>query len=133
MGCSARPAEPRRHLGLGGVSVDPDTGAIFTAIGNSHSWSDECGCYVDNAGYGDQIVALKPDLSQVLDANEPGTPATGDSDLGAGPLLSQPDACPPLAAANNKDGSLYVWDRTRLAAGPLLRLPLGDGIAPFVG
>jgi hypothetical protein len=119
--------------GWGGVSVDPDTGAIFTAIGNSHAWSDECQCYVDNEGYGDQVVALKPDLSQVLDANEPGIPATGDSDFGAAPLLFQPDACPPLAAANNKDGALYVWDRTRLAAGPLLRLPLGDGIAPFVG
>ena len=119
--------------GWGGVSVDPDTGAIFTGIGNSHALSAECGCYIDNSGYGDQMVALNPDLSQVLDSDEPGIPATGDSDFGAAPLLFQPDACPPLAAANNKDGSLYVWDRTRLAAGPLLRLPLGDGIAPFVG
>jgi hypothetical protein len=44
-----------------------------------------------------------------------------------------PGACPALAAANNKDGALYVWDRNHLADGPLLRLPLGDGIAPFVG
>src|SRR5207302_687620 len=42
-------------------------------------------------------------------------------------------ACPALAAANNKDGSLYIWNRDRLSAGPLLRIPLGDGIAAFIG
>ncbi len=119
--------------GWGGVSVDPSTGNIFTATGNSSVLSDECECNVDNAGYGDHVVELPPDLSEVLAANDPDIPATGDSDFGAAPLLFQPEACPPLAAANNKDGALYVWNRGNLDAGPLLRLPLGDGIAPFVG
>lgn len=119
--------------GWGGVSVDPSTGDVFTALGNSSVWSDECGCYVDNAGYGDHVVRLAPDLSEVLDSDDPGIPPTGDSDFGAAPLLFHPEACPVLAAANNKDGALYVWDRNHLADGPLLRLPLGDGIAPFVG
>jgi outer membrane protein assembly factor BamB len=119
--------------GWGGVSIDPDDGRVFTATGNSFVFSEECACYVDNAGYGNQIVALAPDLSSVSDHNDPGVPPTGDSDFGAAPLLFQPTACPPLAAANNKDGALYVWNRDRLAAGPLLRLPLGDGIAPFIG
>jgi outer membrane protein assembly factor BamB len=119
--------------GWGGVSIDPLDGRVFTAVGNSYVWSDDCACYVDNEDYGDHVVALTPDLSQVLAANDPGIPATGDSDFGAAPLLFQPAACPPLAAANNKDGSLYVWNRDRLADGPVLRLPLGDGIAPFVG
>ena len=119
--------------GWGGVSIDPGDGRVFTGVGNSYAWSDACMCYVDNAGYGDQIVALASDLSSVLDANNPGIPATGDSDFGAAPLLFHPKACPPLAAANNKDGALYVWNRDRLAAGPLLRLPLSDGTAAFVG
>jgi outer membrane protein assembly factor BamB len=119
--------------GWGGVSVDPTDGNIFTATGNSSVLSDDCGCYVDNAGYGDHVVELTPDLSEVLAANDPGIPATGDSDFGAAPLLFHPDACPPLAAANNKDGALYVWNRGSLDAGPLLRLPLNDGIAPFLG
>lgn len=119
--------------GWGGVSIDPSDGRVFTAIGNSYVWSEQCGCYVDNAAYGEHVVALSPDLSEVLDANAPDIPPTGDSDFGAAPLLFHPAACPPLAAANNKDGALYVWNRNRLADGPLLRLPLGDGIAPFVG
>jgi outer membrane protein assembly factor BamB len=119
--------------GWGGVSIDPNDGRVFTGVGNSYAWSDECSCYVDNAGYGDRLVALAPDLSSVVDSNDPGIPATGDSDFGAAPLLFHPDACPPLAAANNKDGALYVWNRNRLSDGPLLRLPLGDGMAAFVG
>jgi outer membrane protein assembly factor BamB len=119
--------------GWGGVSVDPSDGRIFTAVGNSYVFSDECACYVDDAGYGDHVVALPPDLSSVVDSNDPGIPDTGDSDFGAAPLLFHPTACAPLAAANNKDGALYVWNRNRLSAGPILRLPLGDGLAAFVG
>lgn len=119
--------------GWGGVSVDPSNGRVFTAIGNAYSLSAGCNCYVDNAGYGDSVVALSPDLSSVVDSNDPGIPETGDSDFGAAPLLFHPTACPPLAAANNKDGALYVWNRNRLSDGPIVRLPLGDGLAAFVG
>ena len=120
--------------GWGGVSIDPNDGRVFTGVGNSSVRSDACGCVIDNAGYGDSIVALSPDISTVLDSDNPPTvPSTDDSDFGAAPLLFQPAACPPLAAMNNKDGSLYVWDRSRLSAGPRLRIPLGDGVAAFVG
>jgi outer membrane protein assembly factor BamB len=119
--------------GWGGVSIDPSNGHVFTATGNSYEFSAECNCYVDDAGYGDHVVALTSDLSSVLDSNDPGIAETGDSDFGAAPLLFHPTACPPLAAANNKDGALYVWNRNRLADGPILRLPLGDGQAAFVG
>lgn len=119
--------------GWGGVSVDPATGRLFTGVGNSSVWSDECGCYVDNAGYGNKVVELTPDLSTVVDANDPGIAATGDSDFGAAPLLFQPQACPPLAAMNNKNGTLYIWNRQSLSTGPLVSIPLGDGIAAFVG
>ena len=119
--------------GWGGVSIDPGNGHVFTAVGNSYVLSPDCNCYVDDAGYGDHVVALTSDISSVLDSNDPGVPDTGDSDFGAAPLLFHPTACPPLAAANNKDGALYVWNRNQLSAGPILRLPLGDGQAAFVG
>jgi outer membrane protein assembly factor BamB len=127
------PANMGGIWGWGGVSVDPTDGRIFTAVGNSYVFSEDCACYVDNSGYGDHVVALPPDLSSVVDSNDPGIPETGDSDFGAAPLLFHPSACPPLAAANNKDGALYVWNRNSLSAGPILRLPLGDGVAAFVG
>jgi outer membrane protein assembly factor BamB len=101
--------------GWGGVSVDPRDGSIFTAVGNSHAHSDACDCFVDDAGYGDHVVHLTADLSSVIDAENPGIPGTGDYDFGAAPMLFQPEGCPPLAAANNKNGTLYVWNRTSLA------------------
>jgi outer membrane protein assembly factor BamB len=120
--------------GWGGVSIDPDNGTVFTGVGNSYVFSDGCNCVVDNAGYGDSIVALSPDLSTVLDSNNPMLiPPTGDLDFGAAPLLFHPQACPPLAAMNNKDGAMYVWDRTQLSKGAIVRIPLGDSIAAFVG
>ena len=57
--------------GWGGVSIDPDNGTVFTGVGNSYVFSDLCDCIIDNAGYGDSIVALSPDLSTVLDSNNP--------------------------------------------------------------
>src|SRR5439155_23822371 len=112
----------------------PPTAASSPGVGNSSVWSDACGCYIDDAGYGDSIVALTADVSRVLDSNNPSTvPSTGDSGFGAAHTLFQPAAFPPPAAMNNKDGALYVWDRTRLSAGPLLRIPPGEGVARFVG
>lgn len=120
--------------GWGGVSVDRESRAIYTGVGNSWVFSDACNCIVDNAGYGDSIVALTPDLSTVLGSNNPSAVSpTGDLDFGAAPLLFEPRACPPLAAMNNKDGSLYIWDRNQLDEGPIARIPLGDGRAAFVG
>ena len=119
--------------GWGGVSIDPDDGLVYTGVGNSHVWSDECSCFVDDAGAGNKIVALSPDLTSVRDSSNLPIPVTGDSDFGAAPLLFQPQACPPLAAANNKDGTLYILDRTQLSKGALVFIPLGDGVSPFIG
>ena len=119
--------------GWGGVSVDPRDGSIYTAVGNSHVRSDECACYVDDAGYGDHVVHLSADLSSVIDSERPTLPETGDYDFGAAPVLFQPRGCPPLAAANNKIGTLFIWDRSDLASGPLASIPIGDGLSPFIG
>jgi outer membrane protein assembly factor BamB len=119
--------------GWGGVSIDPSDGTVYTGVGNSHVWSDECSCFVDNAGYGDRLVALSPDLVRVLDSSQLPIPPTGDDDFGAAALLFQPETCPPLAAANNKDGTLYILDRKHLSEGSLVFIPLGDGVTPFIG
>lgn len=79
------------------------------------------------------MVALTPDLTAVLDAQSPGIESTGDYDFGPAPMLFQPNGCPPLAAANNKNGTLYIWDRTRLSSGPIAVIPVGDGVSAFVG
>jgi outer membrane protein assembly factor BamB len=120
--------------GWGGVSAEPDGSVVYSAVGNSSVYSADCDCLVDDGGYGDSVVALTPDLQTVLDWNRPATvPNVGDADFGAAPLLFQPDVCPPLAAANNKAGALYIWDRRALGAGPIATVGLGDATAPFVG
>lgn len=120
--------------GCGGVSAEEDDSVIYTAVGNSRVHSDGCDCFVDNAAYGNSVVALTPDLSRVVDSDQPKeVPGTGDNDFGAAPLLFRPKGCPPLAAAKNKVGALFVWDRTHLADGPYARIELSDARSAFVG
>ena len=119
--------------GWGGVSVEPDGSAIYTGVGNSFVLDPSCVCYVDTAGYAEQMLKLTPGL-QVLSSDRPAeVPSTGDADFGSAPILFQPPGCRPYAAANSKLGLLYVWDRGRLERGPLVKFQLGDGIAAFVG
>jgi outer membrane protein assembly factor BamB len=120
--------------GWGGVSAEEDGTVVYTAVGNSRVFSTDCACFVDDAGYGNSIVALSPDLATVVASDQPTqVPNTGDNDFGAAPMLFQPRGCPPLAAANNKVGALFIWDRTRLAHGPYARFELSDARAAFVG
>jgi putative pyrroloquinoline-quinone binding quinoprotein len=119
--------------GYGGVSAERDGSYLYAGVGNSHVFDPACNCDVDNAPYGDHLVKLTPDL-RVVDANyPPGIEAQGDQDFGSAPVLFQPHDCPPLAAANNKNGLLYIWNRGDLAAGPIATFGVGDAEAPFVG
>jgi outer membrane protein assembly factor BamB len=120
--------------GWGGISAEADGSVLYTGVGNSYVRSAECGCYVDDAGYGDKIVALTPDLSTVLASNKPlEVPPQGDEDFGAAPLLFQPGDCPPLLAAKNKLGHVFIWDRAHIASGPIADFPVSDAKAAFVG
>ena len=119
--------------GYGGVSAEPDGSFLYTGVGNAHVYDPACDCDRDDAPFGDQLVKLTPDLRVVDSDHPPGIDPEGDQDFGSAPLLFQPHGCPPLAAANNKNGVLYIWDRTNLAAGPLTGFGVGDAEAPFVG
>ena len=118
--------------GWGGVSTDPKGRALYVGVGNSRTYDPACLCIVDDAGYGDAMVKLTPGLG-VVGWNRPLTiPNTGDVDFGSAPLLFQPRGCPPLAAANNKIGRMYVWNRNQLGRGPRASLLLAGGPG-FVG
>jgi hypothetical protein len=45
-------------------------------------------------------------------------PAHGDYGFGSTPTLFTPTSCQPLAAAEAKNGSLYVWQQARLSLAP---------------
>jgi outer membrane protein assembly factor BamB len=119
--------------GWGGVSVEPDGSAVWTAVGNSDVVDRGCGCTVDDAGDGDHVVELTP-LLQPLAADKPAdVPSANDYDFGAAPLLFDVPDCGSYAAANNKDGSLYVWSRDALDDGPIAEFRIGTATAPFLG
>ena len=118
----------------GGVSVDPTGKTLWTGVGNSYVYDAVCSCYTELAGYGDSMVKLTPEL-RVLASYRPKVLPDGlDLDFGSAPLLFQPKGCPPFAAANNKNGWMYVWNRNRLKRGPKAGFGgLGDGREAFVG
>jgi outer membrane protein assembly factor BamB len=120
--------------GFGGVSVEPDASALWTALGNSREVDPACDCLVDDAGYGNSVVELDPSTLGVLAAERPGDISkTGDQDFGAAPLLFDIPGCGKFAAANNKDGELYVWRRDALSQGPAFSLGIGTASGwPFV-
>ena len=76
-------------------------------------------------GYGESVVELDRDLNVVDWSRPEGIPFVEDNDFGAAPLLFQPPGCPPLAAANAKNGRVYVWFRDDLGGGALLERPRG--------
>jgi outer membrane protein assembly factor BamB len=119
--------------GFGGISAEPDGSAVYTAVGNSWVTDPATGELYDTAGYGDSVVRLTADLAPVSSDRPTTIPTVGDYDFGAAPVLFQPEGCPPLAAANNKDGMLYIWNRDNLAAGPIYSEGVGTVSAPFIG
>ena len=57
-------------------------------------------------------------------------PAHGDADFGGHPVLIDAGGCPPLLAVAHKAGAILLYDRRRLAHGPLQRLQAGDPKSP---
>jgi outer membrane protein assembly factor BamB len=119
--------------GWGGVSVEPDGSAVWTAVGNSVVFDAACRCTIDDAGYGDSVVKLTPLLDPIAFNRPAEVPSTNDYDFGAAPLLFDVRGCGTYAAANNKNGYLYIWSRDDLAAGPIAEFPFGTTSAPFLG
>jgi len=114
--------------GYAGVTIDPDTGHLWTATGNGFVVDPECGgCLVETAGYAEAVLELDANLNVVAWNRPEDVAIVEDSGFGAAPVLFQPPGCPPLAAANAKNGKTYIWSREDLAAGPLWSARVGPG------
>lgn len=114
--------------GWGGVSADA-SGDLFGATGNS------LGSDREDEGYSERVVRLDPRL-KVLASDLPLAPpfTVGDRDFGTTPVLFRARGCPPQLVALNKTGEAFLYDRDRIAAGPVQRLRVAgtDGI-PLYG
>ena len=100
--------------GYGGVSADLATGNIFAASG-----ADSNETYTP---YGNRMIALDRNLN-LLGSYGPPEPAQFpcngapcDLDFGATPVVFQPNSCPTMVAAGNKNGQLYLFKATGLTA-----------------
>jgi PQQ-like domain len=102
--------------GDGGVSIWPSNGDVFAATGNTTVGPE-------NALYADAVVELSSSLA-VLGFNSPGFTGS-DDDFGATPTLFRPSGCPPMAAAKQKTGSLFVYTAGALNSGFRQRLQVG--------
>ncbi len=107
--------------GWGGVSTDA-AGTVYAATGNSLGTSNEA------TGFAESVVKLSPTLA-VEQANDPLSPPfkIGDRDFGTTPVLLDQPGCPPQLVAINKDGELFLYNRARIASGPVQRIAVaGD-------
>lgn len=101
----------------GGASVDPVSGDLFVATGNSIGSSE-------SANYGEHVVRLTSGLS-VVASNYPGL--TGDDvDFGSTPVLFRRPGCEMQAVVENKSGVLVLYDAGSIGAGPVQKLKISD-------
>jgi len=109
--------------GWGGASVDPANGDVYVATGNSFA-------NPENTPYADSLVRLSPTLQ--LKASHTPVVQIRDDDFGATPTLFQAPGCPPQLVVEQKNGSLYLYDRDAIASGPRQRVAIIDppGVVP---
>ncbi|WP_159907952.1 outer membrane protein assembly factor BamB family protein [Caballeronia humi] len=103
--------------GPGGVSISPNGLWVYTATGNAFP-------NAQNGAYAEHVVRLTTSLA-VDAANTPPPPNIIDADFGATPLLFQTAVCPPMLAAMQKTGRLYIYNRNTLASGPIYSFQIG--------
>jgi outer membrane protein assembly factor BamB len=113
--------------GWAGVSIDPRTGTVFGATGNSIGTSNEA------SGYAERVVRLSS-LLQLEQSNYPLRPPfhTGDRDFGTTPVLIRAPGCPLQAIAINKNGVLYRYNADDVDDGPRQRIAVARGEARFI-
>lgn len=103
--------------GWGGASIDGE-GNVYVATGNLFTTPE-------NKPYGDAVVKLDRDL-HVLAYNAPGV-LVGDDDFGSTPTLFQKPGCPPQAVVEQKNGTVYLYDRATIGFGPVQALKIAQG------
>ena len=112
--------------GFGGVSLEADGSAVYAATGNAFSEPQ-------NAGFAEHVVKLDPSLN--VQAADGPNPVGSDDDFGATPLLFDPPGCPPMAAAMQKSGNLFIYNRNQIGSGPVqdLQIAQGSDNGDFIG
>ncbi len=96
--------------GYGGVSVDPADGDVYAATGNA------AGATPESTPWAESVVRLSSSLTFKA-GDTPGN-TIEDDDFGSTPVLFQKQGCPKQLVAEQKNGTLYLYDRDNIANGP---------------
>lgn len=105
--------------GWGGVAITSD-GHVWVATSNANAETTDD----QNLDHAQTVDELTANLGLVASGPSTGMPIKGDLGFGSTPIVFKPAHCDSLAAAEGKDGALYLWRRASLAAGPAQRLVL---------
>jgi outer membrane protein assembly factor BamB len=105
--------------GWGGAAVDPSTGDVYVATGNASGAPE-------NAGMSEAVIRLSRSLA-VKAFNKPSLGRGSDLDFGSTPVLFHAPGCPAQLAAENKDGTVFLYDQSSIGAGPVQRIQLSGG------
>jgi hypothetical protein len=90
---------------------------LYAATGNAFATTQY-------EAFAEHVVRLTTNLA-VDAANAPAPPNSPDADFGATPLLFQTATCPPMLAAMQKTGQLYIYNRNTLPSGPIQSFQIG--------
>ena len=113
--------------GWGGLAYSAARDSLYAVTGNAFEGGTNRGKrFREYAGYGERIVELGPDLRVRGSSHPSDIHQVNDLDFVGSPVVFEHGSCGELAAALNKNGSLYLWRTRRLAAGPISSLRLSN-------
>jgi len=113
--------------GWGGLAYSAARDSLYAVTGNAFEGGVNRGNrFREDAGFGERIVELGRDLTVRGSSHPKDIHEKNDLDFVGSPVVFQHGPCGELAAALNKNGSLYLWRTRTLAAGPVSRLRLSN-------
>jgi outer membrane protein assembly factor BamB len=105
--------------GWGGVAIAGD-GHIWAAVANANIAPGAS----ESVDHAESVVELSSSLALLSGSHATGMPERGDFGFGSTPVIFRSRVCGSLVAAEGKDGAVYLWRTSKLAAGPVQRLVL---------
>lgn len=111
--------------GWGGLAFDPDINMLFAATsGAFDGGTNTGGAFTEFTGYGDQLVELTPNLTVATGSHPSDLPDRQDLDFVGSPVVFDRPGCGELVAAVDKDDTVYLWQASALASGPIAEVPI---------
>jgi PQQ-like domain len=120
--------------GWGGATYSTTSHSLFVGTANTFEGGSNTGSSFDQqAGYGEQLVQLSPDLS-VLASSKPDLGSFPDNGFVGSPVIVNPPGCGELVATQTKSGAFIGWKASDIGAGPVWQLQVqkSDPAAPLL-